>query len=442
MRIAILGAGITGLSIGYRLAKKAPDVEFTIFERADRVGGLLCSETVGGFTYDRAGGHIMYTKDEEVKAHLWSLLDTKGGVVESRRQTRIFYKGHYVNYPFENGLGDLPKDDNYHCLRGYIEAHVNRMTGEAPAPTNLREWILWRFGTGIAESFMFPYNEKIWKSDLTDMSFSWVSGRVPDAPPDDVLRSAIGIRTEGYKHQLMFGYPLRGGFQALADATAEPIRDRIRLETTVERVEKVGNGWEVNGEPFDRIVSTVPLQHVPRIYTGLDAEIADRIGRLQHLNILCFLIGMEYPTRFPYSWIYLPHKENGPVNRLTHLSNYSPENAPPGCSSVMCEVTFRGDEAPDADETLDDILDSLHAADIIDKSRVIQTDCVRENHAYQFFDLDYDENITAVRDHLDRDGFDTCGRTGRYEYFNSDHCVTAAFAWVDRVLAESTAVGK
>ena len=108
-----------------------------------------------------------------------------------------------------------------------------RKCGTAKDPTNLREWILWRFGEGIAKEFMYPYNEKIWKSDLTDMSFDWVSGRVPDAPPDDVLRSAVGIRTEGYAHQLVFGYPEEGGFQSLADATAEPIRIGRPLQSRI-----------------------------------------------------------------------------------------------------------------------------------------------------------------------------------------------------------------
>jgi len=434
LRIAILGAGITGLSIGYRLRQKAPESDITVFERGDRPGGLLKSVSKDGFTWDTAGGHIMYTKDPSLREHLWSLLD--GQVVESRRQTRIYYKGRYVNYPFENGLGDLPGEDNFQCLKGYIEAYMARDKGTVAAPTNLREWILWRFGEGIAEAFMFPYNEKIWKSDLTDMSFDWVSGRVPDAPPDDVMRAAIGMRTEGYTHQLQFGYPLRGGFQALADATAAPIRDCIRLETPVAHVRRAGDGWEVNGERFDRVVSTVPLSSVPHFLEDMDPEIAEATRGLQHLNVLCFLIGLEYPSRFPYSWIYLPHPEHGPVNRLTHLGNYSPENCPPGCSSVMCEVTFRGDDGPDPDSTLAAIVSSLERMEIIDPSRIATTGVTREDHAYAYYSLDFPESIRRVRDYLDAIGFDTCGRTGRMEYFNSDHCVGAAFEYVDRILAE------
>jgi len=183
------------------------------------------------------------------------------------------------------------------------------------------------------------------------------------------------------------------------------------------------------------VVSTVPLSRVPDILEDMDPEIADATRRLQHLNVLCFLIGLEYPSRFPYSWIYLPHPEHGPVNRLTHLGNYSPENCPPGCSSVMCEVTFRGEQSPDPEATLENVIASLDAMEIIDRNRIVTTGVTREDHAYAYYGLDFPENIGRVRDHLDRIGFDTCGRTGRMEYFNSDHCVGAAFQCVDRILA-------
>jgi len=436
LNIAILGAGITGLTIGHRLAEKAPGLDFTLFEQSPCVGGLLRSARVDGFTYDAAGGHIIYTRDPTLRNHLHELLG--GRIVENRRETRIFFKGRYVNYPFENGLGDLAREDNFNCLKGYVDAYVARETGTATEPTNLREWILWRFGEGIANAFMFPYNEKIWKSDLTDMSYEWVSGRVPDAPPDDVLKSAVGIRTEGYTHQLLFSYPLEGGIQSLADATAEPIRHHIRLETPVDQVCREGDRWRVNGQIFDRVVSTLPLGSIPDILEDMDSTVVEAARSLRHVNLLCFLIGLDYPTPVPYSWIYLPHDSNGPVNRLTHLSNYSPRNVPPECSSVMCEVTFRGDTPPDPDRTLSEIITCLDDADIIQRSHIIATAVSRVDHAYPFYDLDFGKNIQVVRDHLDDIGFDTCGRTGRMEYFNTDHCVAAGFRYVDRILEKST----
>ena len=95
--------------------------------------------------------------------------------------------------------------------------------GELSAPETFRDWIYYTFGKGIAECYMVPYNEKIWKYPTEKMSLHWVDGRIPRPPVDDVIKSAIGISTEGYTHQSVFSYPLDGGIEALVKAIARPV---------------------------------------------------------------------------------------------------------------------------------------------------------------------------------------------------------------------------
>ena len=62
---------------------------------------------------------------------------------------------------------------------------------------------------------MVPYNEKIWNYKTEDMSLHWVDGRIPRPPVEDIIKSAIGIETEGYTHQSVFNYPIHGGIEAM-----------------------------------------------------------------------------------------------------------------------------------------------------------------------------------------------------------------------------------
>ena len=64
MKIAVLGGGITGLVATHLLLEEGHEV--TCLEAAERCGGLCRSEVVDGFVADRAGGHIMFSKDQEV----------------------------------------------------------------------------------------------------------------------------------------------------------------------------------------------------------------------------------------------------------------------------------------------------------------------------------------------------------------------------------------
>lgn len=53
MRVAVIGAGISGLSIAHHLKEK---YEVKIFERDSRPGGLVKCKKVGGALYHMVGG--------------------------------------------------------------------------------------------------------------------------------------------------------------------------------------------------------------------------------------------------------------------------------------------------------------------------------------------------------------------------------------------------
>ncbi|MEE2938785.1 MAG: NAD(P)-binding protein, partial [Planctomycetota bacterium] len=181
MKIAILGAGISGMALARFLEQGGvPRDSISLFEASSVAGGLCLSKTVDGFTYDVAGGHILFSKD--APAMQW-MKDEAGGddaFVQRDRNTKIRFEQEWVHYPFENGIGDLPAEVNFECLRGYVEAwHQRKVTG-SEAPKDFKNWIQWRFGEGIARHFMDPYNEKIWKRPLEKITSDWVAGRVPD----------------------------------------------------------------------------------------------------------------------------------------------------------------------------------------------------------------------------------------------------------------------
>ena len=83
---------------------------------------------------------------------------------------------------------------------------------------------------GWSTAVTFAVVQKIWNVDLHELGTTWVSGRVPDAPLEDVLRSAIGVKTEGYTHQSVFWFPRNGGFEAMVKGTVDGGRGRTARE--------------------------------------------------------------------------------------------------------------------------------------------------------------------------------------------------------------------
>ncbi|MFN0205349.1 MAG: protoporphyrinogen/coproporphyrinogen oxidase [Planctomycetota bacterium] len=431
MKTAILGGGISGLTLARRLREAGLDA--VVFEASKKTGGLCGSETVGGFTYDIAGGHVLYSKDKKVLD--WMINETDGGCGKRDRLTKIRIGDRFVHYPFENGIGDLEKQQTFDCLMGYLRAAEIRKTGAAP-PTNFGDWIHFRFGEGIERLFMKPYNEKIWKHALESMSTEWVEGRVPDAPIEDVVRAAIGIRTEGYTHQSIFYYPNHGGFESIANGIGNPIRNIVRLNTPVREVKRSGGGFVVNGELFDRVVNTIPLPEFIHFTPELSNDARTAINKLAYNSLTSAAIGLNHNNTPKYSWIYLPHAEQGPANRITYLNNYSDNVAPPGQSLILAEATAVGEARKDK-QYIDEIVAGLANAGLLNRSDVIFTHASTVKYAYVVFDHDYNKKIGAALAGVEQLGIDSLGRFGRFEYINSDQCVIRAFALADRMIKEA-----
>ena len=234
MKIGILGGGLTGLTLASLLTH---DCE--VLEKNIECGGLCRSLQEDGFTFDFGGAHIIFSKNQKPVDFM---LKTLGENYEQhRRNNKVFFKDRYVKYPFENGLSELPKVDTFECLYYYLMNNYDK-------PANFKQWIYYTFGKGIAEKYLIPYNEKIWNCNTSEMSMHWVSDRVPKPPMEDIVKSAVGLETEGYAHQLYFYYPKHGGIQALIKSLESKV-SKITRNFNAGTIRKKGNKWYVsNGE--------------------------------------------------------------------------------------------------------------------------------------------------------------------------------------------------
>src|SRR5215470_1481718 len=249
MRVGVLGGGLSGVVVA---GHSRHDCE--VLEADSRPGGHCQSLVKDGYTFDVGGPHILFSRNTEILDRM--LRELGDNVATRRRNNKIYIKGRIVKYPFENGLFDLAPEDRFECLYNYL-------FNQHPTPKNFKEWIYHTFGKGIAEQYMLPYNEKIWNVSADQMAMDWVEGRVPRPPAADVIKSAVGVETEGYTHQLNFRYPRTGGIEALARAYAAKCR-HIVCDFTVRKVWREGFEWCVSDgartKRFDRLVTTIPLQ--------------------------------------------------------------------------------------------------------------------------------------------------------------------------------------
>lgn len=432
MTTAILGGGLTGLTLARLLHEQGEDV--IVLEAEPEYGGLCRSKQDHGFTFDRGGSHIIFSRDAEVLAFMRRMI--AGNEQTNDRHTKIFYKKRYVKYPFENGLSDLPPEDRFFCISEFVKTLLAVEKGERVAPTNFREWIYHTFGKGIAECYMVPYNEKIWKFPTVQMSLHWVDGRIPRPPVDDVIKSAIGIETEGYTHQSVFSYPLDGGIEALIHAIARPIVPAIRTGFHVTSIRKKGQKWLVsNGQEsleVDRCICTMPVQHLIAALENVPEAVVAACGSLIYNALVCVNIGIR-GTVPDISWLYLPDPALGKTNRISFPSSYSRHVAPDGCSAILSEITHQpGDDVAQITDAalIEEVTATLETMKILTRDQIVYSSVERQPFAYVVYDLNYQKNIAIVKKYCETLGIPLVGRFAQFEYLNMDGCIRSVMDFV------------
>jgi protoporphyrinogen oxidase len=422
---AILGGGLSGLTLARLLHERGEKV--IVLEAELQAGGLCRSRTAQGFTFDTGGSHIIFSRDQEVLSFMRRMITRN----EQRndRNTKIFYKGRHVKYPFENGLYELPPEDRFSCIHGFINTLIAVEKGGIPAPENFREWIHYTFGPGIAACYMVPYNEKIWKYPTEKMSHHWVDGRIPRPPVEDIIKSAIGIETEGYTHQAVFSYPLDGGIEQLVTAIADPVQPFIRTLFRVTSLREEGHQWHIsNGRETitaDRVICTIPVQHLLPCLDGVPATVKNACSALVYNSLICVNIGIRGPLP-EISWMYIPDKALGKTNRLSFPSNFSRHAAPRGCSAILAEITHQpGDEVSGLSdrELTQEVISMLETMKICTPDQVIFSSVERQPFAYVVYDLEYQKNIAIIRDYCRSREIPLVGRFAQFEYLNMDGCI-------------------
>lgn len=419
---------MTGITLARLLREKGHEV--LVLEAESRIGGLCRSRTVRGFTFDTGGSHIIFSRDKEV-------LEFMHGVLGSNRDTRsrntkILYRNILVKYPFENGLAALPKEDLYFCINEFIRTYVRAEKGEIPPPKNFREWIFATFGRGIAELYMIPYNEKIWNYPAHLMSAHWMEGRVPRPPVEDVIKSAIGIETEGYTHQSIFSYPVEGGIEALVTSIADGLEDAIFTGFPVRSLVFRDGHWEVSDGTRtisgDRVISTIPLQHLVTCLHDIPDEVKNAVQALRYNSVACIQVGIRGIVP-DISWLYIPDPNQGLANRISFPSNFSSHVAPGNHAGILAEITYNEGDAVSRmtdEELINHTVRSLGEMGFITPDQVVHTAVDRQKFAYVVYDLGYLENIRIIREYFKSRGITLEGRFSRFEYLNMDGCIRNA----------------
>jgi UDP-galactopyranose mutase len=466
--VVVIGAGPTGLSAAYHLGRNA-----ILLEQTDRVGGWCRSIEDTGFTFDMAG-HIMFSNDPYVHEMYQLLLGDN--VHWQDREAWIYSKKVFTRYPFQGALYGLPPEVIKECIVGAIEARFGSLTAKKPAadkgtngdytgperrgmfeplmkangsrkprtytgaerrlnahkgsPKNFEEFIYKVWGRGIAKHFAIPYNQKLWAVPLEEMETSWLGGRVPLPNLEEMIEGALSQSPKPMGPNARFGYPLRGGFQALMNGFLPYLEGELRLQIRVVAVSPsrhtvtLSDGTVV---PYEFLISTMPLPALIQVMGNeAPADVRKAAAGLRHVSVRCVNIGVGRENLTEKHWIYYP--EDPVFHRIFVQGNASPHCNPPGGFGLTCEITY-SEAKPlpcDGDALIQRCIEDCHRVGFFQPGDPIwAANQVDMPVAYVVYDHDRARNVSVIREWLSAQDIVLAGRYAEWEYYNSDHAFIA-----------------
>lgn len=425
MKTIIIGAGLTGLAAARQLKNQA---QVTVLEKAPFIGGLARTEHFEEFAFD-LGGHRFFTLDSEINHFAEQLMGDE--MIEVGRVSKIYKNGRFFYYPLRT---EIIKHYNSFALVHMLFDYLYRKA--VPLPDNSFEnLIINRFGRKLYDEFFKNYTEKTWGLPCALVSKDFVDSRITNISLKRVILHALFKP----KHQIRsftdkFTYP-EHGFGEIAKKLAEGID--IRLESPVESIALENGkikGVFSKGNFFecDHLISTMPLtQLVPMLNPPQD--VLEAVNALKYRSLLVVLLEIDKPQLTPYHWIYFPGLET--FGRMHEPKNWSLLLAPKERTSAVLEVFCNENDSiwntPDK-KIIDEITTEFKK---IFPVRVLGSKVVRVDHAYPIYDIHYQDNLGRVQKYISRFfNLSATGRTGGFQYINSDVCLKEGLAAAQTIL--------
>jgi len=418
-KLIVLGCGWSGVLSVEKLGSP-----YTLcIDKNPKLGGLLRSDHVNGFTIDVGGSHVIFSKDEGILSKMVGFLGDNAIVHE--RKAYVQLGGAFVPYPIENSLYVLPPEERVEALISFIEALLS--LDKDWRPKNLEEWIRTFFGSWFARKYLIPYNRKVWKRPLNEIDVDWIyiPGRLPIPDWRDVVRSAVGIPTVGYREQARFYYPLRGGIQMLYNSVYERALSKGVIFKQGTRVASVKifereRGFLINGQYYTKkLVSTIPLPELIEAIEGdihEDLKLFSKFFDYNRVIVVSIAVNRQAPSN--QHWIYVPN-ENIVFHRYAWLSNYSPYNAPEGKGLILVEITVPPNEDL-AEFNAESIVEDLARLGVIEEDDVIFVRTYINEYGYPIHKIGLNQTRSQVLRYLNKIGIVSLGRWGSWKYLNMD----------------------
>lgn len=335
MKVAIIGAGYSGLTIAKELEENGQEV--TIFEKNDYVGGMVDTVEICGTRLEKYYRHIFKSDREAIKLIkemglenelIWPA--TKMGYLTNKR---AYLFGTPISLLKYKPLNLIQK------LRfGFNVIHIKLINDyKKLEKVTAEKWLKDRIGDKVYSQVWEPLLISKFGEKKDQISMAWLWGKIK-------LRSTSST-PEGEQ----LGY-IKGSYQRLTDRLYEYLVEKgvkIKLKTKIQSIEKLNEKYVIkyqneNEEKFDIVISTINYKDFVKIFDKfITEEEKKKLERVNYTSARTMMIVSD-KSFSPFYWLnigdndipfggIIEHtnfidKSNYDNNHILYISNYMTED--------------------------------------------------------------------------------------------------------------------
>lgn len=317
-RVAIIGAGIAGLTAAHDLAQRH-GYQVSIYEGSEEIGGLAAGfkgRSQWEWPLEKFYHHL-FTNDDAI-IQLTREIGAEALLDFYRPTTVMRYSGR--SFPFDSPARllqfpylSLPEKLRMGAVLAYLKYHPRppwRLFDKIVAEPWLEQWM----GRRGYRMLWQPMLEGKFGAHYTSVNLAWFWARI-------------------YKRTPRLGY-YRGGFQTFVDRLADRVRAlgvAIELKAPVQAIVPRGAdgfaldiGGQFSGRQAveaDLVLSTVSPGLMQRLAPSLPAGYLGQLAQLQSMGAVVMTLALDRPLTQGIYWINVPKAEGLPFLAVVEHTN-------------------------------------------------------------------------------------------------------------------------
>ena len=363
-RIAIIGGGIAGLSAAYYLEKArkgGASLEWTLFEKSDRLGGVLRTEYLDGYILEAGPDSFLSIKPDA--AALCRELGLGEQIIQSNdhlRKTYILVGRRLIAIP--DGLQFMVPTriwpmattplfslgTKIRMARELLTSPRNGSSDESVA-----DFVRRHFGQQMVDRIAEPMLAGVYGGNAEQLSLRAVLPMFAamEREHGSLARATLKARKKsaGAQPQPLFT-SLKNGLQQLLEALKPALHQPwIRMQRPVTALRRLNDGWQIESsgqsENFDTVLLAVPATSAAALLASIEAEIASRMEKIQYTASAAVAIAYDkadLPAGFGF---LVPGTESRKMMACTFVHNKFSFRAPEGSALLRC--FFSSSRVPD-----------------------------------------------------------------------------------------------